>query len=137
MIKKEGFTMHNEDIIIKGNVRSERKGENIYFFGKLWWCLYNTHKKGSNHDGIDMETKRALMSIELEEISFKDFTNIYNLIINLEKSFNFDCYDTIKVPGISITINENMSYKYFEKALRQLFAIVFAETPKRRNIKKR
>ena len=57
--------MHNEDIIIKGNVRSERKGENIYFFGKLWWCLYNTHKKGSNHDGIDMETKRALISIEL------------------------------------------------------------------------
>ena len=132
MSKKEGFTVHNEDVIIKGNVRAERKGGNIYFFGKLWWCLkYSVHKKGSNNDGIDTETKRALMSIELEEISFKDFTNIYNLIINLEKSFNFDCYDTIKVPGISITINEDMSYKYFEKALKQLFAIVFAETPKR------
>lgn len=126
--------MHNEDVIIKGSVRSERKGGNIYFFGKLWWCL---NKKGSNNDDIDTETKRALMSIELEEISFKDFTNIYNLIINLEKSFNFECYDMIKVPGISITINENMSYKYFEKALKQLFAIVFAETPKRRNTKKR
>lgn len=129
--------MHNEDVIIKGNVRAERKGGNIYFFGKLWWCLkYSVHKKGSNNDGIDTETKRALMSIELEEISFKDFTNIYNLIINLERSFNFDCYDMIKVPGISITINEDMSYKYFEKALGQLFAIVFAETPKR-NAKKR
>ena len=130
--------MHNEDIIIKGNVRSERKGENIYFFGKLWWCLkYSTHKKSSNNDSTDTETKRALMSIELEEISFKDFTNVYNLITSLEKPFNFDCYDMIKVPGISITINEDMSYKYFEKALKQLFAIVFAETPKRRNEKKR
>ena len=130
--------MHNEDVIIKGNVKAERKGGNIYFFGKLWWCLkYHTHKKGSNHDDSDTETKRALMSIELEEISFKDFTNIYNLIAKAEKPFNFDCYDTIKVPGISITINENMSYKYFEQALRQLFAIVFAETPKRRNTKRR
>ena len=122
--------MHNEDVIIKGNVRSERKGGNIYFFGKLWWCLkYHTHKKGSNHD--DTETKRALMSIELEEISFKDFTNIYNLITKLERPFNFDCYDMIKVPGISISINEDMTCKYFNKALGQLFAIVFAETPKR------
>ena len=130
--------MHNEDVIIKGNVRSERKGGNIYFFGKLWWCLkYHTHKKGSNHDGIDMETKRALMSIELEEISFKDFTDVYQLITNLEKPFNFDCYDMIKVPGISISVNEDMTCKYFNKALGQLFAIVFAETPKRRNIKKR
>ena len=130
--------MHNEDVIIKGNVRSERKGGNIYFFGKLWWCLkYSVHKKGSTNDSTDMETKRALMSVELEEISFKDFTNVYNLITSLEKSFNFDYYDMIKVPGISITINEDMSYKYFEKALKQLFAIVFAETPKRRNAKKR
>ena len=130
--------MHNEDVIIKGNVRSERKGGNIYFFGKLWWCLkYSTHKKSSNNDSTDTETKRALMSIELEEISFKDFTDVYQLITNLEKPFNFDCYDMIKVPGISITINEDMSYKYFEKALKQLFAIVFAETPKRRNAKKR
>ena len=130
--------MHNEDIIIKGNVKAERKGGNIYFFGKLWWCLkYSVHKKGSISDDIDTETKRALMSIELEEISFKDFTNIYNLITKLERPFNFDCYDMIKVPGISITINEDMSYKYFNKALGQLFAIVFAETPKRRNIKKR
>ena len=128
--------MHNEDVIIKGSVRSERKGGNIYFFGKLWWCLkYSVHKKGSNNDGIDTETKRALMSIELEEISFKDFTNIYNLITNLEKPFNFEYYDMIKVPGIGISINEDMSYKYFEKALKQLFAIVFAETPKR-NAKK-
>ena len=130
--------MHNEDIIIKGSVRSERKGGNIYFFGKLWWCLkYSTHKNSANNDRSDTETKRALMSIELEEISFKDFTNVYNLITSLEKSFNFECYDMIKVPGISITINEDMSYKYFEKALKQLFAIVFAETPKRRNEKKR
>ena len=128
--------MHNEDIIIKGNVKAERKGGNIYFFGKLWWCLNNTHKKGSNNDSIDMETKRALMSIELEEISFKDFTNIYNLITKLEKSFNFECYDMIKVPGISISVNEDMTCKYFNKALGQLFAIVFAETPKR-NTKKR
>ena len=124
--------MHNEDVIIKGSVRSERKGGNIYFFGKLWWCLkYQTHKKSSTSDDSDTETKRALMSIELEEISFKDFTNIYNLITNLEKPFNFEYYDMIKVPGISISINEDMSYKYFEKALKQLFAIVFAETPKR------
>ena len=137
MSKKEGFTVHNEDVIIKGNVRAERKGGNIYFFGKLWWCLkYSVHKKGSNNDGIDTETKRALMSVELEEISFKDFTNVYNLITSLEKSFNFDYYDMIKVPGIRITINEDMSYKYFNKALGQLFAIVFAETPKR-NAKKR
>ena len=130
--------MHNEDVIIKGSVRSERKGGNIYFFGKLWWCLkYSTHKKGSNHDDINTETKRALMSIELEKISFKDFTNVYNLITKLEKPFNFECYDMIKVPGISITINEDMSYKYFNKALGQLFAIVFAEIPKRRNAKKR
>lgn len=124
--------MHNEDVIIKGSVRSERKGGNIYFFGKLWWCLkYSVHKKGSTNDSTDTETKRALMSIELEEISFKDFTNVYNLITSLEKPFNFEYYDMIKVPGISITINEDMSYKYFEKALKQLFAIVFAETPKR------
>lgn len=124
--------MHNEDVIIKGNVRAERKGGNIYFFGKLWWCLkYSVHKKGSTNDSTDMETKRALMSVELEEISFKDFTNIYNLITNLEKPFNFEYYDMIKVPGISISVNEDMSYKYFEKALKQLFAIVFAETPKR------
>ena len=124
--------MHNEDVIIKGSVRSERKGGNIYFFGKLWWCLkYSVHKKGSTNDNTDTETKRALMSIELEEISFKDFTNIYNLITKLERPFNFDCYDMIKVPGISITINEDMSYKYFNKALGQLFAIVFAEIPKR------
>ena len=129
--------MHNEDVIIKGNVRAERKGGNIYFFGKLWWCLkYSVHKKGSNNDGIDTETKRALMSIELEEISFKDFTNVYNLITSLEKSFNFDYYDMIKVPGISISVNEDMTCKYFNKALGQLFAIVFAETPKR-NAKKR
>ena len=124
--------MHNEDIIIKGNVKAERKGGNIYFFGKLWWCLkYSVHKKGSTNDNTDTETKRALMSIVLEDIPFKDFTNIYNLITKLERPFNFDCYDMIKVPGISITINEDMSYKYFNKALGQLFAIVFAETPKR------
>ena len=130
--------MHNEDVIIKGNVRSERKGGNIYFFGKLWWCLkYSVHKKDSTNDSTDTETKRALMSVELEEISFKDFTNVYNLITSLEKSFNFDCYDMIKVPGISISVNEDMTCKYFNKALGQLFAIVFAETPKRRNTKRR
>ena len=132
MSKKEGFTVHNEDVIIKGNVRAERKGGNIYFFGKLWWCLkYSVHKKYSTNDSTDTETKRALMSVELEEISFKDFTNVYNLITSLEKSFNFEYYDMIKVPGISITINEDMTCKYFNKALGQLFAIVFAETPKR------
>ena len=130
--------MHNKDVIIKGNVRSERKGGNIYFFGKLWWCLkYSTHKKGSNHDDIDTETKRALMSVELEEISFKDLTDVYQLIIKLEKSFNFECYDMIKVPGVSISINEDMTCRYFDKALKQLFAIVFAETIKRRNTKRR
>ena len=129
--------MHNEDVIIKGNVRAERKGGNIYFFGKLWWCLkYSVHKKGSTNDNTDTETKRALMSIELEEISFKDFTDVYQLITNLEKPFNFDCYDMIKVPGISISVNEDMTCKYFNKALGQLFAIVFAETPKRRNTKR-
>lgn len=129
--------MHNEDVIIKGSVRSERKGGNIYFFGKLWWCLkYSVHKKASNNDDIDTKTKRALMSIELEEISFKDLTDVYQLITKLEKPFNFEYYDMIKVPGISISINEDMTCKYFNKALGQLFAIVFAETPKR-NAKKR
>ena len=130
--------MHNEDVsIIKGSVNSERKGGNIYFFGKLFWSLkYHSHKKGANPSEYE-DTKHAIMTIELEDISFKDFADVYQLITNLEKSFSFGDYDMIKIPGITITINDDMSYKYFEKALRQLFAIVFAETPKRRNSKKR
>ena len=126
--------MRTGDIMIKGYVSADRQQDLICLFGKLEWHLnYHPYKEDGEYEyEVDMDiTKHAWMTIMFEGLPCADLLKIYHLITRANMPLRFRGHHNMaKIPGIRIRVNEDMDIELFYQAIRQLFAIAFAEIPK-------
>lgn len=124
--------MRSSDVVIKGFVSSDRQGDMICLFGKLEWHLnYHPIKEDSKYNQVDLDVnKHAWATIMFEGLPCADLLKVYRLITKANMPLRFSKHhNAVKIPGIRIRVNSDMNYEYFMKAMRQLFALAFAEIP--------
>ena len=124
--------MRSGDVTIKGTVSADRQGDLICLFGKLEWHLnYHPIKEDSKYNQVDLDiNKHAWVTIVFDGLPCADLLEVYRLIVKANRPLRYsDHHNAVKIPGIRIRVNDDMTYEYFMKAMRQLFILASAEIP--------
>lgn len=124
--------MRSGDVTIKGTVSADRQGDLICLFGKLEWHLnYHPIMEDSKYNQVDLDVnKHAWATIVFDGLPCADLLEVYRLIAKANRPLRYsDHHNAVKIPGIRIRVNDDMTYEYFMKAMRQLFILASAEIP--------
>ena len=124
--------MRSSDVVIKGNVSADRQEDLICLFGKLEWHLnYHPIKEDTKFNQVDMDVnKHAWATVVFEGLPCADLLEVYRLIVKANRPLRYsDHHNAVKIPGIRIRVNDDMTYDLFMRAMRQLFILASAEIP--------
>ena len=124
--------MRSSDVVIKGFVSADRQEDFICLFGKLEWHLnYHPIKEDVKYNQIDMDVnKHAWATVVFEGLPCADLLEVYRLIVKANRPLRYsDHHNAVKIPGIRIRVNDDMTYDLFMRAMRQLFILASAEIP--------
>ena len=115
---------------INGNIYTKRSKKEIYMFGKLEWrCNYSA--KENNEVDAD-EINNAWVTVIFEGLSCSKLLMVYLMITKSTAPLRFARdHNAIKIPGLRVRVNSDIDKEIFIKAMRQLFALAFAESKKR------
>ena len=102
-------------------------------FGKLEWrCDYSA--KENREVNID-EIAHARVTVIFEGLSCSKLLMVYLMITESTAPLRFARdHNAIKIPGLRVRVNSDIDKEIFIKAMRQVFAIAFAESKKKYNL---
>ena len=115
---------------INGNVYVKKCKKETCMFGKLEWrCNYSA--KENNEVDAD-EINNAWVTVIFEGLSCSKLLMVYLMITKSTAPLRFARdHNAIKIPGLRVRVNSDIDKEIFIKAMRQLFALAFAESKKR------
>ena len=115
---------------INGNVYVKKCKKETCMFGKLEWrCDYSA--KENREVNID-EIDHARVTVIFEGLSCSKLLMVYLMITKSTAPLSFARdHNAIKIPGLRVRVNSNIDKDIFIKAMRQVFALAFAESKKR------
>ena len=115
---------------INGNVYVKKSKKNTCMFGKLEWrCDYSA--KENREVNVD-EIAHARVTVIFEGLSCSKLLMVYLMITESTAPLRFARdHNAIKIPGLRVRVNSDIEKEIFIKAMRQLFAIAFAESKKK------
>ena len=118
---------------INGNVYVKKCKKETCMFGKLEWrCNYSA--KENNEVDAD-EINSAWVTVIFEGLSCSKLLMVYLMITKSTAPLRFARdHNAIKIPGLRVRVNSDIDKEIFVKAMRQLFAIAFAESKKKYNL---
>ena len=118
---------------INGNIYVKKSKKNTCMFGKLEWrCdYYPTKKKEDGEVDVD-EINSAWVTVIFEGLSCSKLLMVYLMITKSTAPLRFARdHNAIKIPGLRVRVNSDIDKEIFIKAMRQVFALAFAESKKR------
>ena len=115
---------------INGNVYVKKSKKETCMFGKLEWrCDYSV--KENREVNID-EIAHARVTVIFEGLSCSKLLMVYLMITESTAPLRFARdHNAIKIPGLRVRVNSDIDKEIFIKAMRQVFAIAFAESKKK------
>ena len=115
---------------INGNVYVKKCKKETCMFGKLEWrCNYSA--KENNEVDAD-EINSAWVTVIFEGLSCSKLLMVYLMITKSTAPLRFARdHNAIKIPGLRVRVNSDIDKEIFIKAIRQLFALAFAESKKK------
>ena len=115
---------------INGNVYVKKSKKENCMFGKLEWrCDYSA--KENREVNVD-EIAHARVTVIFEGLSCSKLLMVYLMITESTAPLRFARdHNAIKIPGLRVRVNSDIDKEIFIKAMRQLFAIAFAESKKK------
>ena len=115
---------------INGNVYVKKCKKETCMFGKLEWrCNYSA--KENNEVDAD-EINNAWVTVIFEGLSCSKLLMVYLMITKSTAPLRFARdHNAIKIPGLRVRVNSDIDKEIFIKAMRQVFALAFAESKKR------
>ena len=119
---------------INGNVYVKKSRKENCMFGKLEWrCDYHPTKEDSNFGEVDIdEINSAWVTMIFEGLPCSKLMMAYLLIAKANMPLRFaKDHNAVKIPGLRIRVNHNVTEEIFDKAMRQLFSLAFAECKKK------
>ena len=118
---------------INGNVYVKKSKKENCMFGKLEWrCDYSA--KENREVNVD-EIAHARVTVIFEGLSRSKLLMVYLMITESTAPLRFARdHNAIKIPGLRVRVNSDIDKEIFIKAMRQVFAIVFAESKKKYNL---
>ena len=118
---------------INGNIYTKREKKENYLFGKLeWHCDYHPTKKTVDGEVDVDEINSAWVTVIFEGLSCSKLLMVYLMITKSTAPLRFARdHNIIKMPGLRVRVNSDIDKEIFIKAMRQLFALAFAESKKR------
>ena len=121
---------------INGNIYTKRSKKENYMFGKLEWrCDYHPVKENKNEEVDVDEIAHARVTVIFEGLSCSKLLMIYLMITKSSVPLRYaKDHNAIKIPGLRVRVNSNIDKEIFIKAMRQAFAIAFAESKKKYNL---
>ena len=118
---------------INGNVYVKKCKKETCMFGKLEWrCDYSAKENRKvNADEINS----AWVTVIFEGLSCSKLLMVYLMITKSTAPLRFARdHNAIKIPGLRVRVNSDIDKEIFIKAMRQIFAIAFAESKKKYNL---
>ena len=118
---------------INGNVYVKKSKKENCMFGKLEWrCDYSA--KENREVNVD-EINNAWVTVIFEGLSCSKLLMVYLMITESTAPLRFARdHNAIKIPGLRVRVNSDIDKEIFIKAMRQVFAIAFAESKKKYNL---
>ena len=118
---------------INGNVYVKKSKKENCMFGKLEWrCDYLPEE---NVNGKVDSVDHARVTIIFEGLSCSKLLMVYLMITKSRVPLQYaKDHNAIKIPGMRVRVNSNINKEIFTKAMRQIFAIAFAESKKKYNL---
>ena len=119
---------------INGNVYVKKSKKETCMFGKLEWrCDYSA--KNTNGEVDVDEVDHARVAVIFEGLSCSKLLMVYLMITESSVPLRYaKDHNAIKIPGLRVRVNSNINKEIFIKAMRQVFAIAFAESKKKYNL---
>ena len=120
---------------INGNIYTN-KHENVNcLFGKLEWrCDYSAKENVNGKVDID-SVNHARITVIFEGLSCSKLLMVYLMITESSVPLRYaKDYNAIKLLGLRVRVNSDIDKEIFIKAMRQIFAIAFAESKKKYNL---
>ena len=116
---------------INGNVYVKKCKKETCMFGKLEWrCDYSV--KNENGEVDINEVDHARVTIIFEGLSCSKLLMVYLMVTESTAPLRFARdHNAIKLPGLRVRVNSDIDKEIFIKAMRQLFALAFAESKKK------
>ena len=120
---------------INGNVYVKKSKKNTCMFGKLEWrCDYSAKENVNGKIDID-SVNHARITVIFEGLSCSKLLMVYLMITESTAPLRFARdHNAIKIPGLRVRVNSDIDKEIFIKAMRQIFAIAFAESKKKYNL---
>ena len=115
---------------INGNVYIKKCKKETCMFGKVEWrCDYSA--KENNEVDADV-INNAWVTVIFEGLSCSKLLMVYLMITKSTAPLRFaKDHNAIKIPGMRVRVNSDIDKEIFIKAMRQVFAIAFAESKKK------
>ena len=115
---------------INGNVYVKK----CSMFGKLEWrCDYSV--KNENGEVDVNEVDHARVTVIFKGLSCSKLLMVYLMITESSVPLRYaKDHNAIKLPGLRVRVNSDIDKEIFIKAMRQIFAIAFAESKKKYNL---
>ena len=118
---------------INGNVYVKKCKKETCMFGKLEWRCNYSAKENNEVDADDINN--AWVTVIFEGLSCSKLLMVYLMITKSTAPLRFARdHNAIKIPGLRVRVNSNIDKEIFIKAMRQVFAIAFAESKKKYNL---
>ena len=120
---------------INGNVYVKKSKKNTCMFGKLEWrCDYSAKENVNGKIDID-SVNHARITVIFEGLSYSKLLMVYLMITESSVPLRYaKDHNAIKLPGLRVGVNSDIDKEIFIKAMRQIFAIAFAESKKKYNL---
>ena len=121
---------------INGNIYTKRSKKETYMFGKLEWrCDYHPVKENKNEEVDVDEIAHARVTVIFEGLSCSKLLMVYLMITKSSVPLLYaKDHNVIKIPGLRVRVNSDIDKEIFIKAMRQVFALAFAESKKKYNL---
>ena len=120
---------------INGNVYVKKSKKENCMFGKLEWkCDYLPEENVNGKVDID-SVNHTRVTVIFEGLSCSKLLMVYLMITESSVPLRYaKDHNAIKIPGLRVRVNSNIDKEIFIKAMRQAFAIAFAESKKKYNL---
>ena len=120
---------------INGNVYVKKSKKNTCMFCKLEWrCDYSAKENVNGKIDID-SVNHARITVIFEGLSYSKLLMVYLMITESSVPLRYaKDHNAIKLPGLRVGVNSDIDKEIFIKAMRQIFAIAFAESKKKYNL---
>ena len=119
---------------INGNAYVKKCKKETCMFGKLEWrCDYHPTKEDANFGEVDIdEINSVWVTMIFEGLPCSKLMMAYLLIAKANMPLRFaKDHNAIKIPGLRIRVNHDVTEEIFAKAMHQLFSLAFAECKKK------